>query len=298
MRQYRYFICDVFSALRFGGNQLAVFPDADGISSAEMQQIAREFNFSETSFVLPAQPPFTRKLRIFTPTAEVPFAGHPNIGTAFALATDGAFGALESATEVLFDEAAGKVAITVHRDELGIHCELRAPQQLTRGAQVSAERLASAVNLEAAEVLTSTHNPQVVSVGLPFLVAELANLEALQNARPNPEVLEDFQRENIVPDVFVYTRGDRDDELRARMFAPFDGVPEDPATGSANCALAALLTECATDGRSEHQWRVMQGVEMGRPSVLNTRTRRRDGQVDTWIGGYSVLVSEGTLTLD
>ena len=122
--RYRYFICDVFTATRFGGNQLAVLPAAAGLSDRRMQQIAREFNFSETTFVLPPEQGHTRRVRIFTPAAEVPFAGHPNVGTAFVLATLGELGPLDQPTRITFEEKAGLVPITVERRDGLIRCEL------------------------------------------------------------------------------------------------------------------------------------------------------------------------------
>src|SRR4051795_9424777 len=114
---YRYFICDVFTDTRFGGNQLAVLPDAQGLSDRQMQQVPREFNFSETTFVFPPEAGHTRKVRIFTPTTEIPFAGHPNVGTAFVLATAGEFGAIDPALTVTFEEKAGLVPVAIQKPE-------------------------------------------------------------------------------------------------------------------------------------------------------------------------------------
>lgn len=177
---YRYYICDVFTARRFGGNQLAVLPEAQGLSDRQMQQIAREFNFAETTFVLPATAGHTRRVRIFTPMAEVPFAGHPNIGTAFALAAAGEFGEIANSITVTFEEKAGLVPVSIHRRQgQPIWCELCAPQPLSIGKTVSARLLASAVSLAEADIVTTAHPPQVVSVGLPFVMAELRDRAAL-----------------------------------------------------------------------------------------------------------------------
>jgi trans-2,3-dihydro-3-hydroxyanthranilate isomerase len=180
---YRYYICDVFTVTRFGGNPLAVLPNADGLSDRQMQRIAREFNFSESTFVFPSEAGHTRRVRIFTPTTEVPFAGHPNIGTAFALATAGEFGPIDPSVTVTFDEKAGVVPISIHRREgEPIWCELSAPEPLSLGRTISAQSLASAVSLTPEDIVTSTHPPQVASVGLPFLMAELKNRGALERA--------------------------------------------------------------------------------------------------------------------
>jgi trans-2,3-dihydro-3-hydroxyanthranilate isomerase len=292
---YRYFICDVFTDTRFGGNQLAVLPEAAGLSDQRMQQVAREFNFSETAFVLPPERGHARRVRIFTPAVEVPFAGHPNIGTAFVLATMGAFGPIDGSITITFEEKAGLVPITIRRREGRLWCELSAPERLSLGKTVAAETLASAVSLDPKDVVATTHPPQVVSVGLPFLVAELVNRAALARARVNAAGFDAIAAQGITPDVHLYARSADDFDIRARMFAPFDGVPEDPATGSANCALAGLLSHYGhADGTVS--WRIAQGVEMGRPSVLEASAEKRDGVVvATRVGGASVLVSEGTI---
>jgi trans-2,3-dihydro-3-hydroxyanthranilate isomerase len=294
----RYLICDVFTDTRFGGNQLAVLPEAEGLSDGQMQQIAREFNFSETTFVLPAQAGYDRRVRIFTPSQEVPFAGHPNIGTAFVLATLGEFGPLAEPRRVTFEEGAGLVPVAIHRrDGVRIWCELTAPQSLALGQTVSAQSVASAVSLAADDIITASHLPRVASVGLPLLLAELIDREALARARPDIPGFEGLAAEGIDPPfVHLYTRVSDDFDLRARMFAPLDGIPEDPATGSANCALAGLLSQIDPAADATFSWRIAQGVEMGRPSVLEARTEKRAGAVvNVWIGGDSVLVSEGFL---
>jgi trans-2,3-dihydro-3-hydroxyanthranilate isomerase len=297
--RYRYYICDVFTDTRFGGNQLAVLPEAQGLSDRKMQQIAREFNFAESTFVFPAEAGQTRKVRIFTPSTEVPFAGHPNVGTAFALATAGEFGPIESSIAVTFEEKAGLVPITIQRRAGGFWCELKAPQRLTLGGTVSAEIVARAVSLSPDDIVTRTHPPQVASVGLPFLMTELKDRAVLQRARVNMDGLDALVAAGVTPDVHLYVRSGDEFDIRARMFAPLDGVPEDPATGSANCALAGLLSHHEAKADGSFQWRISQGVEMGRPSVLEARTEKRDGAVvNVWIGGASVLVSEGMIEVD
>jgi trans-2,3-dihydro-3-hydroxyanthranilate isomerase len=293
--RYRYCLCDVFTDRLFGGNPLAVLPDARGLSDGRMQQIAREFNFSESTFVLPADAGHTRRVRIFTPTMEVPFAGHPNVGTAFVLAATGALGTLEGPFSVTFEEKAGVVPVAIARRRDGlITCELSAPEALTRGAVVPAAELAAVVSLSPKDVRSDPRPPQVLSVGLPFLVAELVDRAALARARPDAAALERLAARGVTPDVHLYVRSDDDFDLRARMFAPLDGVPEDPATGSANAALAAALGADEPGAEGTYRWRIAQGVEMGRPSVLEARVEKKGGTVvATRIGGTSVLVGEG-----
>lgn len=298
---YRYFICDVFTDERFGGNPLAVLPAAEGLSDLQMQQVAREFNFSETTFVFPAEKGYTRKVRIFTPRTEVPFAGHPNVGTAFVLAKAGELGAIEGEVTVTFEEKAGLVPVTIRRrnGDPSFWCELSAPESLSLGATVSPADLVAAVSLTPEDVVTTTHPPQVASVGLPFLFAELRDRAALARARSQLLATETLVGQGSPPHIHLYTHSRDEFSIRARMFAPLDGVPEDPATGSANCALAALLTAKRSESSGSFAWRIAQGVEMGRPSVLEARTEKRDGSVvGAWIGGNSVLVSEGIIKVD
>jgi trans-2,3-dihydro-3-hydroxyanthranilate isomerase len=296
--RYRYFTCDVFTDTRFGGNQLAVLPEAQGLSAEQMQRIAREFNYSESTFVLPPEKGHDRRVRIFTPPAEVPFAGHPNIGTAFVLASMGAFGPLDEPRTVVFEEDAGLVPVAIHKGDWGrIRCELTAPQRLSMGAAVPVSSLAAALGLEPGDVVTTAHEPVVASVGLPFIIAELRDRGALERARLGVAGAEQLLADGAeVPDVHVYVRSRDDFDIRARMFSPLDGIPEDPATGSANCALAGLLAHLdgARDGAFD--WRIAQGVEMGRPSVLEARAEKKDGAVvNVWIGGESVMVAEGQI---
>ena len=298
-RGYRFIICDVFSSQRFGGNPLAVLPDAAGLTDVQMQQVAREFNFSESTFVFPPESGHSRKVRIFTPAREVPFAGHPNIGTAFALASTGEFGDFEDWLQVVFEEEAGLVKVSVERrDEGRLWCELTAPQSLRLGPVVMPELAAAALSLETPDICLAVHPPQVAGVGLPFLIVELKNQRALQRAAFNMKVMETLEHKGLPPDILLYTRTSGEADINARMFAPIDGVPEDPATGSANCALAALLTDLDDAEDGEFHWRVSQGTEMGRPSILETRTVKRAGKVsETCIGGDCVMVARGVIEL-
>lgn len=293
--RYRFFTCDVFTSRRFQGNQLAVLPEADGLTDEQMQQIAREFNFSETTFVFPPRSGHTRRVRIFTPATEVPFAGHPNIGTAFVLASTGALGPLDLPSTVTFEEKAGLVPITVEETEDGkIRCELSAPEPLSVGDTVHPSIVAPVLSLEEDDIRVEEHPPQAASVGLPFLMIELASRDALERAAVDRRELDAHRDRLPSPDLHLYVRSDDDFDLRARMFAPLDGVPEDPGTGSANCALAGFLAHLDENSDGSYAWRIAQGVEMGRPCILEARSEKRGGVVTgTWIGGLSSMVSEG-----
>ncbi|MEM9171650.1 MAG: PhzF family phenazine biosynthesis protein [Pseudomonadota bacterium] len=300
MREYDYEHVDVFTQSVTGGNPLAVITDADGLSSAQMQQIAREFNFSESAFVLPTdRDSCAVRVRIFTPTREVPFAGHPNIGTAWVLAQTGRFGDIDRPIETAFDEAAGTVAITIERTQTTakeVLCvTLRAPAPFSRGASLPIAQVAAALSLTDDAIDTSTHAPCIASVGLPFTVVALRDAQALASAQVNVEALRFAEAKGVNPDVYCYVRdGQRVD---ARMFAPFDGVPEDPATGSATCAAAGLLaTSMKLSG--DYDWQFTQGVAMGRPSQLQARTRSdANGVSDVWLSGYCARFATGTLSI-
>lgn len=296
--KYRFFTCDVFTEARFGGNQLAVLPEAGDLSDVQMQQITREFNYSETTFVFPPEKGHTRKVRIFTPTQEVPFAGHPNVGTAFVLAATGALGEIRSSRSVVFEEKAGLVEIAIHEAAGKIaSCELKAPQRVSFGETVPKQLIADAASFPVEEIVTTTHEPREASVGLPFIFVELRNREALERLKINMKGFEAVRNalgEGFRASIYLYTRAADGVDVRSRMFAPLSGVPEDPATGSAGCALAGLLTHHQGAASGEFSYRIAQGVEMGRPSLLLARAKKSDGVVeDTWIGGGSVLVSEG-----
>lgn len=294
---YPFHICDVFTSKRFGGNPLAVLPDAAGLGSRRMQQIAREFNFSETTFVLPAEQGNTRKVRIFTPAREVPFAGHPNIGTAFILATTGLLGDIDNKHRFTFEEQAGLVPVTISRkDDGSLRCELLAPQDLKLGDTVMPEIAAAALSLQVVDISMAVHPPLVAGVGLPFLVVELREKKGLAKAEFNMSVMQDLQAKGVSPDILLYTTDSGDNDFRARMFAPLDGVPEDPATGSAICALAALRSHCDPAQTAKHRFRIIQGVEMGRRSILEARTTKQNGTVTkTRVGGDCVMIASGSI---
>jgi trans-2,3-dihydro-3-hydroxyanthranilate isomerase len=275
-----------------------VLPQAAGLTDRQMQQVAREFNFPESTFVFPSTI-HTRQVRIFTPAREIPFAGHPNVGTAFVLASSGDVELAGGPATVSFDEKAGPVAITIERRRGGLYCELTAPQPVALGRTAPVEALAAAVSLTPGDIVTRTHQPQEASVGLPFLFAELRDRGALERARPNLEGIDALAAQGLAADVHLYVRSGDEFDIRARMFAPIDGIPEDPATGSANCSLAGLLAHFAAEPSGSFPLTIAQGVEMGRPSVLYARAEKQNGEVkEIRIGGHSVMVAEGLLEVD
>ncbi len=298
--EYPFYTCDVFTDVRFGGNQLAVVPRAAGLRDGQMQQIAREFNFAETAFVLPPESGHTRRVRIFTPTREVPFAGHPNIGTAAMLAAHGELGAVGARLEVVFEELAGLVSVSIEpRADGRFWCELAAPESLTLGPAVPVAAVARAASLADGDIVTTTHDPRAGSVGLAFLLAEVRNRAALQRARPDITALDRLAGPEFgQPYLHLYARTSDGFDLRTRQFSSGDPMLEDAATGSANAALAGLLAHYHPDTDGTFRWRIAQGVEMGRPSVLEARADKRGGHVtNVWIAGETVAMTTGLFAL-
>lgn len=277
-------IYDVFSDRRFGGNQLAVIPDARGLPEAELQSIAREFNFSETTFVLPGSDPARPRVRIFTPGREVPFAGHPVIGTAVALHALGVPGEMELQLGV------GPMPCRVSGGEAQF--TTRVPLQ--RLAKPDAGLVARCLSLGPGDIRTDRLAPVQASLGLPFVFAELSDPKALEAASPATDAIREGAAAHpggLDFAIFCYVRDA--DRIEARMFAPLDGVPEDPATGSASATLSALLGE--GDGASQ-RFTISQGVAMGRPSVIRTEVVVAGGKAEAvTVSGSAVKVMEGTL---
>jgi trans-2,3-dihydro-3-hydroxyanthranilate isomerase len=299
--QRRYITVDVFTDRAFGGNPLAVVLDAGGLSTAQMQAIATEFNYSETTFVLPPRDPaHDAQVRIFTVRSEIPFAGHPNVGTAFVLATQ----ATTPPARLLFEEGAGLVPVEILTEEgQVVGAELTAPQPLKRLTQFSAEQAAACASLSSADIRTDRHPPQIVSVGLPFLVMEVATREALRRAKPDAAAFALTFPCDASDAVYLYTADvsaeEKPCDLQARMFHPgSSGLSEDPATGSATAAAAALLADLSGEQNAELRLRIGQGVDMGRPSLLMTRVRKQaDAIVSAHVGGRCVPMMEGTFRL-
>ncbi len=299
--RYRFVTVDVFTDRRFSGNPLVVVPDARGLATAEMAAVAREFNLSETVFVLPPDDPrHTRRLRIFTPGAELPFAGHPTVGTAWALAFLGDVPLTGERTPLVFEEGVGPVPVTVF-GEAGrpVASELTAPRLPEPGPPAPpAADVARVLSLQPDDLAPSPDAPEGWSCGVPFLFVALRDRAAVSRARLDPLAFERVLGTYWARQVFLFARdpGAAGVDLHARMFAPALGVAEDPATGSAVSALAGYLARRDPEREGTKRWVVAQGVEMGRPSRLVLEVDRRGGEiVSVRVGGPSVFVSEGTI---
>ena len=296
--QLEFVTVDVFTDRRFGGNPLAVVLGGAELTTAQMQSIAAEFNLSETTFVLPPrEASHAAEVRIFTPRAELPFAGHPNVGTAFVLASRGG-GAVGD--RLIFEERAGLVAMELLKDGATVvGARLTAPQPLSRGADVAVDVVAAACSIAAADIETRHHMPCVASCGTAFILAELKTRGALEVAQPQSEIFAKYFPVGGATGIHLYTPdGDDSIDIRARMFAPLHGVPEDPATGSANVALVGLLASLRPEPDLVLRLRIAQGVEIGRPSLLEAFAEKRGGRVaETRIGGRCVSVMAGTMEI-
>ena len=293
---------DVFTGTQFVGNPLAVVLNAEGLSGGQMQAIAAEFNLAETTFVLPPKDAaHTAQVRIFTPKSEMPFAGHPNVGTAFVLARAGSsYGRGVSGDRVVFEEKAGLVGIEILRDGVAvIGAKVAAPQPLSVGAEVRSELVASACGVALADIETKHHRPCIASCGAPFILAELKSRTALLGASANSDVFRNEVTKHPAVSIMLYTQVDEGDiDIRARMFAPHLNIAEDPATGAANVALIGLLAHLRSEPDLTLSKTIAQGVEMGRPSILQAQAEKKNGTVTaTTIGGRCVPVMSGTIDL-
>ncbi|NND20046.1 MAG: PhzF family phenazine biosynthesis protein [Silicimonas sp.] len=280
-----FLVYDVFTDKAFGGNPLAVIPDATRIAETDLQRVAREFNFSETTFVFPPEVGGDAKVRIFTPTSELQFAGHPTVGTAVALSDLGRAG-----PEMVLELGVGPIPVTVS----GRHArfETRVPLSVSEAPGIDA--VGAMIGQSGSAIRIDRHSPITAGLGTGYVLAELTDEAALTAARPVADAFLDAGGADAKRlALLVYLRdGNR---IRARMFAPLGGIPEDPATGSAVAALAAWLGR--QEGRSA-RFDVLQGVEMGRPSRIAAEVTVEDGEpVVVAIAGDAVKMMEGRLVL-
>lgn len=303
MADYAFVTADVFTDRLFGGNPLAVLTDARGLDTAAMLQITREFNYSETVFVLPPQDPaHTRRVRIFTPGAELPFAGHPTVGTAFVLAAMGAVPLAGPQTRIVLEEGVGPVPVTIWAENgRPVFTQLSAARMPQFGPPPPpVEEIAATLGLSPADLLLGEYAPQAVSCGVPFLFVPLRSRAAVARISLDRAAWQRSLASYWAPEVFAFSfeAEQPGSDLHARMFAPKLGIGEDPATGSAATALAGYLSARDASPRTALRWTVEQGFEMGRPSILEVEADRQGGAVTAIrVGGRSVLVSSGTLHL-
>ncbi len=295
----KFYTCDVFTNTTFGGNQLAVFPDAAAIPETMLQSIAREFNFSETTFVYPPNDPLhTRRVRIFTPGGELPFAGHPTVGTAITLASIGQIKLNGEETKIIFEELVGPVPVSIRsKDGVPTFAQLTAAKLPEFGDDVpSADDCAAVLSLTRDEIVDAKFPIRFVSVGFPFLYIPVKDRASLERIRINIPVMERLNLKEIF--VFTDDAGQNNFHFRARMFAPLLGIAEDPATGSAAASFAGYLASMDLRKNGTLKWNIEQGFEMGRPSLLYIEADKNDGTTTAVrVGGSAVMVTEGLIDL-
>ena len=299
-----YHLLDVFTQHKLTGNPLAVVLDSEGLDAGRMQEIAREFNLSETVFVLPPQDPVnTARLRIFTPAGELPFAGHPTVGTAMLLASQRAPEMLGTRdVGVVLEEAIGPVSCTVRRVKgLGIRASFELPHlPESLGAPAANALIAEALGLAEEDIGFGTHSPSIYSAGLPYACVPVAGLATIARAVPNLALFDTVFGTQGRAATYLYT-GDTVEvghTFHARMFGLGLGVREDPATGSAAAAFAGAIMQFERLADGDHTFHIEQGYEMGRPSLITLGLDVANGALTgASIGGYAVAVAQGTLDL-
>jgi trans-2,3-dihydro-3-hydroxyanthranilate isomerase len=302
---YAFHTTDVFTGSLHGGNPLAVIPDARGLSDRQMLAITREFNYSETVFVFPPDlKTNTRRVRIFTPGGELPFAGHPTVGCAFVLASIGEIPLRSDETRVVLEEGVGPVAVLIRsKDGKPVFVQLTAARlPEIKDPPPPPETLCEILSLEPSHIVADDMiEPEAVSCGVPFLFIPLKKPEMLSWVKVDALKWEQALREYWAPEMFVFSTEDwshifEGGHIRARMFAPGIGIGEDPATGSAAAALAGFLGLRSETRDGTVRWTLDQGVEMGRPSRLEMEVDLKRGQLEAIrVGGASVMVSSGAL---
>ena len=307
---YSFYTVDVFTEKIFGGNPLVIFPNAIGLNTKQMQQIAKEFNISETVFVLPSLKEFNDyRLRIFTPSKEIPFAGHPTIGTAYLLTTLKKIPISNEVTTINFEEGVGTISVNVKPQvNKSNYCEMSVTTEINYGSSfASTNDLAQMLSLKQSDILEG-ENIQGVSCGLPFLFIPLTSVNALKNAQLDKSIWQKILGDSWANNVYIFTHSPELTESilcspkthlwRSRMFAPALGIEEDPATGSAASAFAAYLGIRNNKKSGIFSLIIEQGFEIGRPSLLQVEgTKENEQMKEIKVGGNCVLVSKGTINI-
>ena len=283
---YAYYTLDVFTNTTFGGNPLAVFPDADGLSASQMQLLAKEFNLSECAFVLKSDDSqYDYKVRIFTPTMELPFAGHPTIGTAYLLNHL----SQSQTASLVFKEGVGKIALTFNGDWTGFYSAKMAQSTPTN---ITNSQLSNLLQIDEKEICDEINNqPLINSCGVDFLCIPLKSKESVDNVNLSLAYHSDYLANTANEHLYVFTENDGD--IHARMFAPLMGISEDPATGAAACALAGSLHKKYPNSASALDFTITQGEKMQRKSSLKLTFTREEEFSSIHLQGQCVITSRG-----
>lgn len=288
----KFYIVDVFAVEKYTGNQLAVFTDITSLSDKEMQRIAKEMNYSETTFVVSKD---IREggydVRIFTPEQELPFAGHPTLGTAYVLQQEIIKEAVES---IILNLKIGQIPVTLHYSDESVEWLWMQQKPPEFGQVFTADNIAPALNLEPEEI-DSRFPIQEVSTGIPFIIIPLKNQVSLKRSKINKDRYFELISTTQAKEIFIFCPETykSENDLSARMFADHLGIPEDPATGSANGCLAGYLVEYSYLGTDSINLRVEQGYEIGRPSLLLLKAQKKDAEIEIFVGGQVIMVAKG-----
>jgi trans-2,3-dihydro-3-hydroxyanthranilate isomerase len=293
MRGHSFYLVDVFAEEKYAGNQLAIVADALKLSSDQMQRIANEFHFSETSFILSdTMRNGGYDVRIFTPQTELPFAGHPTLGTAFVIRhriSD------KKVDRITLNLKVGQIPVTFEKDEKGENIMWMHQIPPTFGRTLDSQTIAEALNLQVKDI-DERFPTQEVSTGIPFIIAPLKNLDAVKRARTDrAKQLELAQHGSA--DILVFSPETylKQNDLNVRVFVDMLGIPEDPATGSGNGCLAGYLCRHRYFRNDKINVRVEQGYEINRPSLLRLKAETRKDKIDVHVGGKATLVATGRL---
>ncbi len=289
---YKFYIVDVFAEEKYAGNQLGVFRVAQGLSDADMQRIAKEVNYSETTFILSEE---EREggfdVRIFTPEAELPFAGHPTLGTAFLIQQE----ILKKPVEkIILNLKVGQIPVTFGYKKGEPHILWMKQKAPVFGKVLDKGTIARSLRLDAATI-DDRFPVQEVSTGAPFIIVPLKSLEYLKKARVDTEIFFDLIERTEAKSLLIFCSETRREEndLSVRVFVDYYGIPEDPATGSGNGCLAGYLVQNRYFGEGRVDVRVEQGYEIGRPSLLYLKAENTGAEIDVYVGGKCILVAKG-----
>ncbi len=290
MKALTFYIADIFAEKKYAGNQLAVFRGAGELSGEEMQNIAREINFSETTFILSdEQNNGGFDVRIFTPKEEVPFAGHPTLGTAYIIRSKILNG---KSNDLVLNLKVGQIPVTFSQDD---YCWMRQIQP-TFGPQHKPETLANILGLDVSE-MDERFPIEEVSTGLPFFIVPLKKIAALKKAKVDKETYFDLVKNTAAKGILVFCPETHEpqNDISVRVFVDYYGVPEDPATGSGNGCLAGYLVKHRYFGQDSIDIRSEQGYEIDRPSLLLLKAEQSGTDINISVGGRSILVAQGAL---
>ncbi len=292
MTKRTFYILDVFAERKYAGNQLAVFRHVEGISEPEMQEIAKEMHFSETTFILSED---KRNggydVRIFTPEHEIPFAGHPTLGTAYVIQQEIV---KEPVEKILLNLKAGQIPVTFKYG--GEQIDIMWMKQInpTFGKVFDSPSLSRVLNIDKTEI-DDRFPIQEVSTGTPFIMVPLRTIDGIKQAKIDKpgyfELIKNIEAKGIL--IFCPQTYHRENDLNVRVFVDYYGIPEDPATGSGNGCLAGYLVKCRYFGKDQIDIKVEQGYEIGRPSLLFLRAENHGGKIDVHVGGKVMLVAKG-----